>query len=82
MTHHPLGFGPDRPFTIGPDEAPLLIDSRLRPTEDLIWHWVGAARTRTPSTTNYDAHSPTWGDGRAGHPPRAMGAADLGHVPS
>jgi hypothetical protein len=25
---------------------------------------AGAARTRTPSTINYDVHSPTWGDGK------------------
>ncbi|OEL23338.1 hypothetical protein BAE44_0015639, partial [Dichanthelium oligosanthes] len=33
---------------------------------------AGAARTRTPSTTNYDVHSPTWGDGKPTHPPSAM----------
>ncbi|PUZ78135.1 hypothetical protein GQ55_1G428600 [Panicum hallii var. hallii] len=43
---------------------------------------AGAARTRTPSTTNYDVHSPTWGDGRPAHPPSAMWATDLGHEPS
>ncbi|KAL6012226.1 hypothetical protein ACLOJK_002704 [Asimina triloba] len=26
---------------------------------------AGAARTRTPSVTNYDVHSPTWGDAKA-----------------
>ncbi|RCV08822.1 hypothetical protein SETIT_1G357700v2 [Setaria italica] len=43
---------------------------------------AGAARTRTPSATNYDIHSPTWGDGRPAHPPSAMWATDLGHGPS
>jgi len=42
---------------------------------------AGAARTRTPSTTNYDVHSPTWGDGRSAHPPSAMWATDPGHGP-
>ncbi|KAL5994772.1 hypothetical protein ACLOJK_024827 [Asimina triloba] len=42
----------------------------------------GAARTRTPSATNYDVHSPSWGDGRAAHLPSAMEAAAIGHPPS
>jgi hypothetical protein len=33
---------------------------------------AGAARTRTPSTINYDVHSPTWGDGKPAHPPGAI----------
>ncbi|KAG0546979.1 hypothetical protein BDA96_01G039400 [Sorghum bicolor] len=41
-----------------------------------------AARTRTPSTTNYDVHSPSWGDGKPAHSPSAMRATDLGHGPS
>jgi hypothetical protein len=40
---------------------------------------AGAARTRTPSNTNYDVHSPTWGDGKPAHRPSAMRATDLGH---
>jgi len=32
--------------------------------------------------TNYDVHSPTWGDGKPTHPPSAMRAIDLGHGPS
>ncbi|RWW73733.1 hypothetical protein BHE74_00018358 [Ensete ventricosum] len=43
--------------------------------------WVGAARTRTPSGTNYDVHSPAWGDGKPEHLRRAMEAASLGHRP-
>ncbi|KAK6911468.1 Las1 [Dillenia turbinata] len=27
-------------------------------------HWVGAARTQAPTATNYDVHSPAWGDVR------------------
>ena len=50
--------------------------------ENLSQIWAGAARTRTPSITNYDVHSPTWGDGRPGPPPSAMRAPDLGHEPS
>lgn len=43
--------------------------------------WVGAARARTPSTTNYDVHSSTWEDDKPAHPQSAMGAAGLGHEP-
>ncbi|KXG37723.1 hypothetical protein SORBI_3001G115200, partial [Sorghum bicolor] len=43
---------------------------------------AGAARTRTPSTTNYDVHSPSWGDGRPARPPSAMWATGLGHGPA
>jgi hypothetical protein len=43
---------------------------------------AGAARTRTPSTTNYDVHSATWTDGRPALLPSAMEATDLGHAPS
>lgn len=42
---------------------------------------AGAARTRTPSVTNYDVHSATWADGRTGLPPSAMWAPNLGHEP-
>ncbi|THU70064.1 hypothetical protein C4D60_Mb08t21100 [Musa balbisiana] len=45
------------------------------------YNWVGAARTRTPSATNYDVHSPTWGDGKPVHLPSAMEATGLGHEP-
>ncbi|PNT71123.1 hypothetical protein BRADI_2g23435v3 [Brachypodium distachyon] len=41
-----------------------------------------AARTRTPSTTNYDVHSPTWGDGRLVLLPSAMEATNPGHESS
>jgi hypothetical protein len=41
-----------------------------------------AARTRSPATTNYDVHSPTWGDGRDTLLPSAMEAASLGNRPS
>jgi len=43
---------------------------------------VGAARTHTPSTTNYDVHSPTWGDDKPVLLPSAMEATNLGHDPS
>jgi hypothetical protein len=42
---------------------------------------AGAARTRTPSTTNYDVHSATWADGRPALLQSAMEATDLGHAP-
>lgn len=29
---------------------------------------TGAARARTPTTTNYDVHSATWADGKPAHP--------------
>ncbi|PVH31001.1 hypothetical protein PAHAL_9G034000 [Panicum hallii] len=51
---------------------------RLGPKFNLL-ELAGAARTRTPSTTNYDVHSPTWGDGKPTHPPSAMRAIGLGH---
>lgn len=34
-----------------------------------------------PSTTNYDVHSPTWGDGRPALLPSAMEATNPGHEP-
>ncbi|CAA6655304.1 unnamed protein product [Spirodela intermedia] len=37
---------------------------------------MGAARTQAPSGTNYDVHSPTWGDGR-----RALWAVLITHEP-
>ena len=43
---------------------------------------AGAARTRTPSETNYDVHSATWADGKPALPQSAMWAARLGHEPS
>ncbi|CAL9039004.1 unnamed protein product, partial [Musa banksii] len=51
------------------------------PTFNRHENWVGAARTRTPSATNYDVHSPTWGDGKPVHLPSAMEATGLGHEP-
>nr|DAD32261.1 TPA_asm: hypothetical protein HUJ06_011112 [Nelumbo nucifera] len=45
-------------------------------------HWVGAARTRTPALTNYDVHSPTWGDVKLAPLLSAMEVAHLGHGPS
>ncbi|CAA7410504.1 unnamed protein product [Spirodela intermedia] len=50
--------------------------------EQLNWIWVGAARTQAPAGTNYDVHSPTWGDGRRAPLLSAMEAANLGHEPS
>lgn len=42
----------------------LLIDS-----ENILYmNWAGAARARTPYTTNYDVHSATWTDGKPAHP--------------
>jgi len=41
--------------------------------------WRGAARTQAPTSTNYDAHSPTWGDVRLARYPSAMRTANLGH---
>jgi hypothetical protein len=43
---------------------------------------AGAARTRTPSITNYDVHSTTWVDGKPALLRCAMEATDLGHEPS
>jgi hypothetical protein len=43
---------------------------------------VGAARTRTPSTTNFDVHSPTWGDGKRALLSCAIETASLGHASS
>jgi hypothetical protein len=54
-------------------------------TQEIIFGFkklVGAARTRSPATTNYDVHSPTWGDGRETLLPSAMEAASLGNRPS
>ncbi|KAG6468993.1 hypothetical protein ZIOFF_073690 [Zingiber officinale] len=42
---------------------------------------AGAAQARTPSVTNYDVHSPTWGDGKPTPLRSAMEAVDLGHEP-
>ncbi|CBI27585.3 unnamed protein product, partial [Vitis vinifera] len=44
-------------------------------------HLIGAevARTRTPSTTNYDVDSATWADLRAVPLPSAMEVTVLGH---
>nr|TKV90537.1 hypothetical protein SEVIR_9G035700v2 [Setaria viridis] len=61
-------FGAFFPFQVGEEGLPPEL--------------AGAARTRTPSATNYDVHSPTWGDGKPAHPPSAMRATDLGHGPS
>nr|DAD47907.1 TPA_asm: hypothetical protein HUJ06_017844 [Nelumbo nucifera] len=44
-------------------------------------NWVGAARTRTPATTNYDVHSPTWGDVRWAPLLCAMEVTNLGNGP-
>ena len=42
----------------------------------------GAARTRAPAATNYDVHSPAWGDARANSPSgSAMEAPALSHRP-
>jgi len=41
--------------------------------------WRGAARTQAPTSTNYDVHSPTWGDVRLARCPSAMRTANLGH---
>ncbi|CAA6672694.1 unnamed protein product [Spirodela intermedia] len=43
---------------------------------------TGAARTQAPADTNYDVHSPTWGDVRRAPPLSAMWVANLGHEPS
>ncbi|KAF8105456.1 hypothetical protein N665_0157s0045 [Sinapis alba] len=44
---------------------------------------VGVARTQTPSATNNDAGSPTWGDLRLSAPPQsAMEVTSLGHSSS
>ena len=40
---------------------------------------VGVARTRTPSTTNYDVDSATWADLRRVHLQSAMEVTSLGH---
>ncbi len=61
----------------------LSFDSRrlCRITSDALI-FVGAARTRAPSATNYDVHSPAWGDARANSPSgSAMEAPALGHRP-
>ena len=42
-------------------------------------NWTEAARTQAPTSTNYDVHSPTWGDVKLAHPPSAMWAANLGY---
>ena len=39
----------------------------------------GAARTQAPTSTNYDVHSPTWGDVRLTRCRSAMRTANLGH---
>jgi len=66
--------------TLAQGQSPLAREQGLIFTTSL--KLAGAARTRTPSTTNYDVHSPTWGDGRPAHQPSAMWATDLGHGPS
>jgi len=52
--------------------------------QNLIIQKIGRGRANAypPSTTNYDVHSPTWGDGKPARPQRAMRATDLGHGPS
>ena len=50
----------------------------------LNWNLIGkgAARTRAPAATNYDVHSPAWGDARANSPSgSAMEAPALSHRP-
>ncbi|CAA7404764.1 unnamed protein product [Spirodela intermedia] len=46
-----------------------------------LFDFVRAARTQAPAGTNYDVHSPTWGDGSRALPLSAMEAARLGHGP-
>ena len=43
---------------------------------------AGVARAHTPSTINFDVHSPNWADDRPTCSPSAMWAVDLGHDPS
>ncbi|KAF2935618.1 hypothetical protein DAI22_04g245350 [Oryza sativa Japonica Group] len=50
----------------------------LNPTFFLL-ELTGAARTRTPTSTNYDVHSPTWGDGKLAPLLCAMEITSLGH---
>jgi hypothetical protein len=40
--------------------------------------WQGP-RKYIPSDTNYEVHSPTWGDGKPMLLPSAMEVTDLGH---
>ena len=49
-----------------------------------IWNGIGigTARTQVPTTTNYDAGSPTWGDLRRAPLLSAMEVTSLGHGPS
>ena len=66
------------------DES-AMSDQCFRQTWTTWYHWIemGAARTRAPAVTNYDVHSPAWGDARASSPSGgAMEAPALSHRPS
>ena len=45
-------------------------------------NWLGAARTQTPTATNYDVDSATWADLRVAPLLSAMEVTNLGHEPS
>uniref|UniRef100_A0A7N0UCG4 Uncharacterized protein n=1 Tax=Kalanchoe fedtschenkoi TaxID=63787 RepID=A0A7N0UCG4_KALFE len=65
-------------------QATALLDQPLTPSRLIVLRLPEnrAARTQAPSSTNYDVHSPTWGDVRQAHTRSAMGAACLSHSPS
>ncbi|KAF2935628.1 hypothetical protein DAI22_04g246100 [Oryza sativa Japonica Group] len=62
--------------TVAAGEANETFPTDLRPK-------VAGPRGRVPPlATNYDVHSPSWGDGKPVLLPSAMEATSLGHGPS